>query len=96
MPLDPPNVRVKVILKGAAKQEVRSPDPIPRPEAEEMIETIRKAQTENAEVELSWLTVSGADVTAAYIEIDPQDPQHTPDEILAELEKMGVLKRDED
>ncbi len=94
MTIHPQNVRVKVILRtGSSKHEVRSPDPIPRDEAEKMIGAIRKTREEETELEIPWLAARGADVAAAYIEVDPDDDQRTIEEMIADLEPFGVIKR---
>jgi hypothetical protein len=82
--------RVRVLLRGQAKHEIRSPEAYTRAEAEDVIEKIHKAREDGGQVALPWLTLSGEDVLAAYSEPSPEDRARTADELRADLEKFAA------
>jgi hypothetical protein len=73
---DSSEMKIRVLLKGTGKQSCTSPAAYPKSEAERLLAEIDNARRTEAEVSLSWLTVSGSDVLAATLE--DFDPQQAP------------------
>jgi hypothetical protein len=93
MPLwpTPTDFRVHVLLRGSSKHEVISPTASAQSDAEKVVDEIRLAQQEEREVNLPWLAVAGEDVLAAHSARSQEDEElRSPEEIVAELKKLGI------
>jgi hypothetical protein len=81
--------RVRVVLRGSAKQTCISPSAYPKAEAEQTIAEIDQARCEKTAVSLPWLSVDGGDVLAAHLEEVAGGTQRSAGEILAALKARG-------
>lgn len=88
---DRSELRVRVLLRGSAKQTCISPAAFPKAEAERILAEIDQARREQKGVSLPWLSVDGADVLAAHLEdATPGGANRPIEEILASLKAKGI------